>query len=180
MNFVIRLIFYGLGAISLPDRYEGDYCVRASKSAVEMIKKFERCSLRPYSDGKNGKFSVGWGHQILAEDDIDPENDIISQTEADMFLERDIKRVEEAIMRNVRVELNQNQFDALVSFVYNLGEGALRKSTLLKRLNTGDYDSVPYEMLKWVHFNGKPNRGLKIRRKLEADVWNRPSQEPRF
>ena len=77
-----------------------------------------------------------------------------------------------AVVRLVKVPLNQNQFDALVSFVYNLGEGALASSTLLKLLNQGDYDSVPAQMMRWTKANGVDLPGLVRRRKAEADLFS--------
>ena len=70
------------------------------------------------------------------------------------------------------LNLSQNQFDALVSFVYNIGVEAFRKSTLLRLLNNGDYASVPTQMKRWIMDNGVVVRGLINRRQKEVDMWN--------
>ena len=75
------------------------------------------------------------------------------------------------INRAVKVELNQNQFDAMVSWVYNLGNGNLGASTLLKVLNMGDYAGVPAQMLRWNKAGGKVLEGLTRRRQAEADLF---------
>jgi lysozyme len=84
---------------------------------------------------------------------------------------RDLVRFERAVQRAVTVPLTDNQFAALVSFTFNLGEGALQKSTLLKLLNAGDYNSVPSELQKWVKAGGQTLAGLVKRRMAEADLW---------
>ena len=76
---------------------------------------------------------------------------------------------------SVVVSLTQNQFDALVSWVYNLGPTNFRKSTMLKVLNDGNYDEVPYQMKRWNKAGGKVLKGLVIRREAEAELFNNES-----
>lgn len=95
----------------------------------------------------------------------------ITTDEADQFLEEDLKIFEDAVNNLVRVNLNQNQFDALVSFVYNVGVGNFKKSTLLKKLNAGDYLNASSEFLKWNRGGGKVLKGLSNRRKAEQQLF---------
>jgi hypothetical protein len=100
---------------------------------------------------------------------------VITKEQAEAMLLKEIAIFEDAIERLVNVSLTQGQFDCLVSFVYNVGIGAFSKSTLLKQLNNGKYDTVPGQLLRWCKatVNGKKVtlRGLVRRRKAEADLW---------
>ena len=87
------------------------------------------------------------------------------------LLERDLKVAMNAV-NTVWVPLNQHQFDALVSFVFNIGIGAFYESTLFRLLNQGDYDSVPGQMRRWIYDNGNKVQGLINRREKEIDFWN--------
>ncbi|MCJ2030709.1 lysozyme [Methylobacterium sp. J-043] len=98
----------------------------------------------------------------------------ITQAEADDILARDLVRFEDAVARLVRVPVTQNQFDALVSFAFNLGEGNLGSSTLLKKLNAGDYDGAADQFARWNKAKGKVLTGLTRRRAAEADLFRRP------
>ena len=88
------------------------------------------------------------------------ENDVISQPEADKLLEEDIAKFEDYVSDNVILDLNQGQFDALVAWTFNLGPGNLRESTMLKKLNNQEYESVPFEMRRWNKAGGKTLDGL--------------------
>lgn len=96
---------------------------------------------------------------------------IWTEAQAKAALAKEIATHESAVMRLVSVDLNQNQFDALVSFAYNVGNGALEKSTLLKKLNAGDYPGAQAEFMKWNKAAGKVLRGLSIRRAKEAALF---------
>jgi lysozyme len=102
---------------------------------------------------------------------------VISEREAEELLRDDLDRFERAVDRLVRVPLTDNQFAALVAFAFNVGEGngGFATSTLLKKLNAGDYGSVPSEMMKWVSSKGKRMQGLVNRRSAEAGLWARGS-----
>lgn len=99
------------------------------------------------------------------------ENMIWTEAQAKEALAKELATHESAVMRLVSVDLNQNQFDALVSFAYNVGNGALEKSTLLKKLNAGDYPGAQAEFMKWNKAAGKVLRGLSIRRAKEAALF---------
>lgn len=96
---------------------------------------------------------------------------IWTEAQAKAALAKELATHESAVMRLVSVDLNQNQFDALVSFAYNCGNGALEKSTLLKKLNAGDYPGAQAEFMKWNKAAGKVLRGLSIRRAKEAALF---------
>ena len=83
----------------------------------------------------------------------------------------ELEEFAEQVLISVKVELTQNELDALTSWTYNLGVGNLNSSTLLKKLNTGDKDSVPSEMLRWNKAAGKVLAGLTRRREAEAKLW---------
>ena len=95
----------------------------------------------------------------------------ITQEQAEEMLRDEMAEYEGYVNSLVTVELNQNQFDAMVSWVYNLGGGNLASSTLLKVLNAGDYDGVPAQMMRWNKAGGKVLEGLTRRRQAEADLF---------
>jgi hypothetical protein len=96
---------------------------------------------------------------------------IWTEKQAEDALAKELVGHEAAVLRLVSVDLNQNQFDALVSFAYNCGDGALSKSTLLKKLNRGDYPGAQNEFMKWNRGGGRVLRGLSIRRAKEAALF---------
>jgi lysozyme len=96
---------------------------------------------------------------------------IWTEKQAEEALAKELDGHQLAVLRLVKVDLNQNQFDALVSFAYNCGNGALEKSTLLKKLNAGDFPGAQAEFLKWNKAAGKVLRGLSIRRAKEAALF---------
>lgn len=95
----------------------------------------------------------------------------ITTDEAEQFLEQDLKVFEDAINENVYVEINQNQFDALVCFVYNVGIRNFKTSTLLKKLNSGDFLETSNQFLRWNRAGGKVLRGLVRRREAEKELF---------
>ena len=140
---------------------------RINQAGIDLIKKFEGLRLKSYLCPA-GVWTVGWGS---AGPDVGPSTVLPNEAAAHILLMRDLVRFERAVQRAVTVPLTDNQFAALVSFTFNLGEGALQKSTLLKLLNAGDYNSVPSELQKWVKAGGQTLAGLVKRRMAEADLW---------
>ena len=136
--------------------------MKCSQEGLALIKKFEGCRLESYRCSAN-VLTIGYGHTGGVKED-----DTITQSEADELLEKDIAKFEEYVNDNVIVELKQHQFDALVAWTFNLGPGNLRESTMLKKLNEGDYQSVPSEMNRWNKAGGKTLDGLIRRRKAEG------------
>lgn len=92
--------------------------------------------------------------------------------DAEKLLRKDTKIAVSGVNRQTNVRLNSNQADALISFTYNVGEGALKKSTLLKKVNQERHDEVPPEFLKWNKAGGKVIKGLTRRRIAEADLYS--------
>lgn len=130
----------------------------------------KRRKIKP-GDVVRGTLTIGYGH---TGPDVKP-GDTLTEEEASALLRRDLSGVEAAVERLVKVPLNDNQFGSLCAFVLNIGEGAFGKSTLLKKLNFGDYASVPSELAKWVTSKGKRVQGLVNRRAAEAGLWAKGS-----
>lgn len=122
-------------------------------------------------DKVNGTLTIGYGSTGVH---VKP-GMTITEAEASELLLDDLDRFERCVERKVVVPLNDNQFAALVSFCFNVGEGAFGGSTLLKRLNKGDYNSAPAELAKWVTSKGKRMQGLVNRRAAEAGLWAKGS-----
>jgi len=129
---------------------------------IDLIKRFEGCRLEAYKCSAE-VLTIGYGHTGGVKED-----DTITQEEADKLLKADVFKFEKNVEDNVKVELNQSQFDALVAWTFNLGVGNLRSSTMLQKLNNEDYTSVPSEMKRWNKAGGKTLDGLIRRRKAES------------
>ena len=136
-----------------------------------IIKEFEGFRATAYLCPA-GVWTVGYGTTRINGKPV-KENVKITTQEAEDFLEQDLKRFEDGVNRLVQVEITQNQFDALVSFVYNLGIGSLQKSTLLKKINAGLFDEAAEQFLKWDKAGGKKLAGLTRRRKAERELFLR-------
>jgi len=138
-------------------------------AGIAMIKGFEGFKAKAYLDTGN-VLTIGYGHTSDS-NYVVKAGAVITEAKAEELLRLDLREAEEIINRLVKVSLNDNQFAALVSFVFNIGETQFRGSTLLKKLNKGDYASVPAEMAKWVNDNGKKITGLVNRRNAEGGLW---------
>ena len=140
-----------------------------SDVGLDLIKLHEGCKLVAYPDPGSGgdPWTIGYGH---TGSNIVPGLHI-SQEQADDYLRRDLAWVEKCINNSVKVDLTQGEFDALCSFVYNLGCSALGKSTLLAKLNAGDSDGAAQEFGRWTKAGGRVLQGLVVRRKAEMDVF---------
>jgi lysozyme len=140
-----------------------------SGDGIAMIKRFEGFSAKAYLD--TGKvLTIGYGHTSDSNYVVKP-GAVITEAKAEALLKLDLREAEDTVERLVKVPLNDNQFAALVSFVFNVGEGQFKGSTLLRKLNKGDYASVPSELSKWVYDNGKRLNGLVNRRNAEGGLW---------
>lgn len=139
-------------------------------ATLALIKQWEGLRLDAYQDVA-GVWTIGYGHtgpEVGAGQRID-------EAAAETILRRDLQRFEDAVDRLVTAALNDNQFGALVSFAFNVGERALETSTLLRKLNAGDYDAVPVELVKWNRAGGKVVTGLINRRAAEVGLWAKGS-----
>jgi lysozyme len=122
--------------------------------------------LHSYRDS-GGTLTIGIGHTGKSVH----ENQTITKEQADEFLEEDLVHAEHAIDKYVTVPLSQGQYNALSSFTFNLGTGALHSSTLLKDLNKKEYQKAADQFLKWDHVNGVEVAGLTKRRKAERKMF---------
>lgn len=138
-----------------------------SENGLALIELSEGFSATVYYDAA-GLPTVGYGHKIRQGEDFP--NGVTLEQGKDI-LQADAAEAEGAVNELVKVPLNQNQFDALVDFTYNLGRGNLASSHLLSRLNGGNYAAVPDEMQRWVRAGEKIEPGLVTRRKREAALW---------
>jgi len=132
---------------------------------LDLIRFFEGLELNAYQCAA-GVWTIGYGHTKDVQQGM-----TISEARANEMLAEELNEYESYINGLVTVELNQDQFDAMVSWVYNLGVGNLKASTLLKVLNAGDYDGVPAQMMRWNKAGGKVLEGLTKRRQAEADLF---------
>jgi len=133
-----------------------------SNEGLSLIKKFEGCELDAYKCAA-GVPTIGYGSTHGIEMGMS-----ISRARAEELLLEDIAKFEDHVNNNVKVPLNQNQFDAMVSWTFNLGGGNLKSSTLLKVLNSSDYTDVHNQIKRWNKANGKVLEGLIRRREAEA------------
>ena len=139
--------------------------MKTSQYGIDLIKHFEGCELEAYQCAA-GVWTIGYGHTK----GVQP-GDEWSEDHANHMLEVELEEYENYVNTAVNVPLSQNQFDALVSWVYNLGNGNLTSSTMLKVLNSGDYDGVPAQIKRWNKAGGKVLEGLNRRRQAEADMF---------
>jgi len=142
--------------------------MKTSDKGIDQIKSFEGFRAMPYQDIV-GKWTVGYGHLMVAGDGC-VEGSPITMGQATELLRKDLHTAEEAV-NACGVELEQNEFDALVSFVYNLGVGAFQRSTLLKLLKSGNKLAASGEFPKWSMAGGKEVPGILKRRHAEQDCF---------
>jgi len=138
---------------------------RTNQNGIDIIKEFEGLRLTAYLCPSD-VWTIGYGHTRTA-----CEGMRITESQADVLLDEDLRLFERAVVRLVQVPLNENQFSALVSFTFNVGAGNLEKSKLLFLLNRGWYDQVPFQMRQWNHAKGEVLGGLTRRRVAESNLW---------
>ena len=154
-----------------------------SDNGMHILRNLEGYSPRMYKDIA-GLPTIGVGHLLTKSElssgklDVDgkPWHPHLSDSRITLLLRHDILPAVTALEYNVKVPLNQNQFDALTLFVFNIGRSAFERSTLLKLLNAGDYAAVPSQLRRWVHAGGRVVKGLVNRREAEIALWNTPPQ----
>jgi len=140
-----------------------------TQKGVELIKHFESFSSVIYICPA-GYRTIGYGH-VVKESEIDRFKKPISEYEALKILEADILSSCRSVLRLINVPLTDGQFDALVSFTFNLGGGALQRSTLRRKINRYEHEEAADEFLKWVWANGKKLGGLIRRRAAERSLY---------
>ncbi len=141
---------------------------RINATGLSLVKQWEGLKTKAYRD-VGGIWTIGYGHTSAAGKPAVEPGMAIAASQAEEILRTDLAVFEERVSRLVTVPLSDNQFAALVSFDFNTGR--LHKSTLLKKLNAGDYEAVPLELMKWVHAGGKRIKGLVNRRSAKAGLW---------
>jgi GH24 family phage-related lysozyme (muramidase) len=139
---------------------------KLSEAGARLIASFEGFRSEPYADAV-GVWTIGYGHTF----GVGPHTERISKETGLKLLQKDGSTAARAVCDLVDIKLNQNQFDALVSFTFNLGAGALAESTLLKKLNKGNYHGAQREFSKWVYADGQKLPGLVRRRRAEAHLF---------
>ena len=141
-----------------------------SPAGRSLIESFEGCVYVAYQD-QRGIWTCGYGHTQGVVEGV-----VCTKAQADAWLEGDLAIAEGAVNRMVKAALRQNQFDALVSLVYNIGQGNFAESTVLKRLNIGtpDYSGAATAFLLWNKTNGEINPGLVRRREAEQALFLTP------
>ena len=127
----------------------------------------EGVRLNSYKDG-GGVWTIGYGHTLGV-----TASQSCTQEQAEAWLHQDTQSAVEAVNRLVKVVLNQNQFDALVDFTFNLGSGNLARSSLLIFVNKGQWLNAYHEFIKWNECAGKPEPGLTVRRQAEATLFGK-------
>ena len=138
---------------------------QTNASGVNMIKSFEGLRLKAYQDAV-GVWTIGYGTTR----GVRPGQEI-SEAQAEALLKSDLNRFERDVSQAVRVSINDNQFSALVSFTYNVGSGALRSSTLLRKLNSRDIYGAANEFPRWNRAGGRVLAGLTRRRNAERALF---------
>ncbi|WP_235912553.1 glycoside hydrolase family protein [Velocimicrobium porci] len=144
--------------------------MKISQTGINLIKQFEGCYLTAYKCPA-GVWTIGYGTTGKVDGKQICSGMKINKQKAEQLLKKDLEQFEKAVSAIVKVPINQNQFDALVSFSYNCGSSALRKSTLLRKLNQKDYKGAAEEFLKWNKAGGKVLAGLARRREAERKLF---------
>ena len=139
--------------------------MKVSENGLRLIKEFEGLRLKAYQDSV-GIWTIGYGHTAGVK-----EGDVITEEQATEFLRDDAIFAEQCVSNSIRVPVTQNEFDALVAFTFNVGCGNFRKSTLLAKLNEGDYEAAAREFHRWNKAGGQVLAGLTRRRAAEAQLF---------
>ena len=135
---------------------------------IALIKQYEGLRLTTYKDAV-GIPTIGYGH---VENPIPPGGTrTITAEDAEQILREDLQRFEHDVNNMLTVEVTQNQFDALVRFAFNLGPANLKSSTLLRKVNSGDFNGAAEEFPKWNHAGGQVLAGLTARRNAEKNLF---------
>ncbi|MCO8082016.1 lysozyme [Acinetobacter lwoffii] len=144
--------------------------MHVSPSGVDLICNFEGLRLKAYDDGV-GVWTIGFGTTKYPNGIRVKKGDTCTLDQAKAYMQNDLKSFEQTVNNTVKVPLNQNQFDALVSLAYNIGPTAFEESTLVKRLNEKNYKAAADQFGLWVNARGKRLQGLVNRRKIEMELF---------
>mgnify|MGYP001306847401 FL=1 len=168
---------------------KASYMKTISKEVIEFIARLEGMRRNVYLD-EGGYPTIGIGHLLTGAERasgnifIDGEECPIARgltiAQCCKLLKADLKNPAATVNQSVLVEINRNQFDALVSFVFNVGGSAFTHSKLLQCINRGEFKLVPEQLRRWVFVNGRRSEGLRRRREAEIVLWNTPVNEEAF
>lgn len=137
-----------------------------TETGLNLIKHFESFRSAPYFCPA-GYQTIGYGHVIRSGESLEE----ITKGEGEALLLSDVAKAEASVLRLIKVALEENQYDALVSFTFNLGGGALQRSTLRQKVNREEHAEVPDEFKKWIYSGCQVLRGLIRRRIMEAILY---------
>lgn len=143
-------------------------------AGLNLIKQSEGFRATTYLDSA-GIPTIGYGHKLLPGESF-PNG--VTEAQAEQILASDVNTACHDVESLVTVALTQGQFDALVDFCYNLGRGRLAGSTLLRDLNSGQYDAARQQLLLWVHAGTQVLPGLQVRRQAEFNLWGAATPQP--
>lgn len=141
-----------------------------SRTGIDLISSFEDTRLKSYDDGV-GIWTIGIGTTIYPNGVKVKKGDTCSLDQAKSYFSHDLKRFENAVNSSLKMIVNQNQFDALVSLAYNIGEDAFKKSTLVEMLNNNNFTGASDQFLRWNKAKGKVLNGLTRRREAERALF---------
>lgn len=144
--------------------------MHVSPSGVDLICNFEGLRLKAYDDGV-GVWTIGYGTTKYPNGIRVKKGDTCTLDQAKAYMQNDLKAFEQTVNSAVKVPVSQNQFDALVSLAYNIGSTAFKNSTLVKRLNEGNYNAAANQFNVWVNAGGKRMQGLVNRRAAERTLF---------
>ena len=145
--------------------------MKVSSKGLELIKEFEGFSSTAYLCSAK-KATIGYGNTFWEDGTPVKIGDQISKERAETLLKHVVDNFSVAVEVDIKIEVTQNQFDALVSLAYNIGLGAFKNSTLLRQLNRGNFLGASQEFLRWDKSNGKPLLGLTRRREREKLLFD--------
>lgn len=140
--------------------------MQISQACIDLVKDFEKCRLVAFKPTPTDPWTLGWGHTVGVY-----EGQNCSQAQADQWLADDLQHASQGVANLVTVPITQGEFDALTSFAYNLGIGALHGSTLLRLLNAGNPTGAALEFPRWDHAGGVELEGLERRRLAEQALF---------
>ena len=145
---------------------------KTSQTGINLIEEFEGFRANPYQD-QNGIWTIGYGSTHYEDGSaVQQGDDPISKDDATALLQIYVQRFESAVNGYVTQTINQNQFDALVDFTYNVGPGNFHGSTVLKVVNGISDVDISTALMMWNKTGGQPNPGLTRRRQAEIDLYN--------
>lgn len=145
----------------------------SSDDGVKFIQKYEGYVPVMYQDAV-GYWTIGYGHLMSEQDIIDYKGVTLTAKAGDDLFRKDLRKFDVGVNLYVNVPLIQTQFDAVVSFTFNVGLGNFQRSTLRRKLNLGLHAEVPSEFLRWNRAKGKVLRGLTRRRLEESIIYAKP------